>query len=126
MKRLTLPLTLAITLLWATVQPPDVLGLSADFLPMRKALISLSGAWTLIWMGVCMVLALRPMWLEDYLGGLDRMYAIHKWTGIGAVLLGIVHWLIALSPRFLTAWGWISLPGRGPRTKHGGAALRKR
>ena len=123
MKRMTLPLTLAITLLWASVQPPEVLGFSAEFLPMRKALISLSGSWTLIWMGVCMLLALRPVWLEDYLGGLDRMYHIHKWTGIGAVLLGVVHWLIALSPRFLTAWGWLTLPARGGKGKAAGFSL---
>ena len=123
MKRTILPLMLAITLLWASVQTPEVLGFSAGFLPMRKALISLSGSWTLVWMGVCMLLALRPVWLEDYLGGLDRMYHIHKWAGIGAVLLGVVHWLIALSPRFLTAWGWLTLPERGPRGKHVGASL---
>ena len=69
MKRLTLPLTIVMTLLWASVQPATVLGFSADFLTMRKALISLSGSWTLIWMAVCMWLALRPAWLEDYLGG---------------------------------------------------------
>ena len=123
MKRLTLPLTIVMTLLWASVQPATVLGFSADFLTMRKALISLSGSWTLIWMAVCMWLALRPAWLEDYLGGLDRMYYIHKWTGIGAVLLGVIHWLIALSPRFLTAWGWITLPPKGPRIKAAGFSL---
>lgn len=74
MKRIALPLTILIMLLWAALQPTDVLTFSAAFMPMRKALTLLSGALALGWMGFCMLLALRPAWLERSLGGLDKLY----------------------------------------------------
>ena len=73
MKRIALPLTILIMLLWAALQPTDVLTFSAAFMPMRKALTLLSGALALGWMGFCMLLALRPAWLERSLGGLDKL-----------------------------------------------------
>ncbi len=33
------------------------------------------------------------MWLERHLDGLDKMYRLHKWLGIGALVVGTVHWL---------------------------------
>lgn len=115
MKRMVLPLTIVITALWAVLQPAEILGFSAAFLPMRKALTSLTGALALGWMGFCMVLALRPLWLERFLGGLDKLYFVHKWTGVGAVLLLAAHWLLVLSPRTLVSWGWIERVVRPPR-----------
>ena len=32
-----------------------------------------------------MTLATRPVWLERPLGGMDRVYRLHKWSGILAV-----------------------------------------
>lgn len=119
MKRIALPLTILITLLWATLQPAAILTFSAAFMPMRSALTLLTGALALGWMGFCMVLALRPAWLERNLGGLDKLYHIHKWAGIGAVLLVVAHWLLILSPRTLADWGWIAGAVRG-RHGHGG------
>lgn len=115
MKRFLLPLTLLIAVLWAALQPADILGFSAAFLPMRKAYTNLLGALALGWMGFCMLLALRPAWLERTLGGLDKLYFVHKWSGIGAVLLLAAHWLLVLSPRTLVAWGWIERAVRPPR-----------
>ena len=115
MKRTTLPLTvlsLLIILLWAINQPVDVLRFSAPFMTMRKTLTLLTGALALGWMGFTMLLALRPAWLERKLGGLDKLYATHKWAGIGSVLLVVTHWLLILSPRTLAAWGWIENLGR--------------
>lgn len=128
MKRIALPLTILITLLWAALQPSEVLTFSAAFMPMREALTLLSGALALGWMGFCMVLALRPAWLERSLGGLDKLYHIHKWAGITAVLLVVTHWLLILSPRTLASWGWIEAVGRdrhghGGHGGHGGASL---
>jgi len=111
-KRLTLPLTVLIALFWAALQPAEILSFSAPFMDMRRALTLLSGALAFGWMGVGMLLALRPSWLERSLGGLDKLYATHKWTGIGAVLLVVTHWLLILSPRTLAAWGWIEALGR--------------
>ena len=122
MKRIALPLTILIMLLWAALQPTDVLTFSAAFMPMRKALTLLSGALALGWMGFCMLLALRPAWLERSLGGLDKLYHVHKWAGITAVLLVVAHWLLILSPRTLASWGWIETVARGRHGPGGGGS----
>ena len=115
MKRFLLPLSLLLIALWAMVQPAGILTFAAPFFPLRKAYTALSGALALGWMGFCMLLALRPAWLERQLGGLDKLYYVHKWTGIGAVLLVAAHWLLVLSPRTLVAWGWVERAVRAPR-----------
>ena len=48
-------------------------------------------------MALIMLLALRPVWLERPLGGMDRVYRLHKWAGILAVGAGAAHWLIKLA-----------------------------
>jgi predicted ferric reductase len=123
LKRIVLPLSLLIVVLWVILQPAEILSFAAPFRPMRKAFTSLTGALALGWMGVCMLLALRPAWLERALGGLDRLFYLHKWVGIGAVLLVVTHWLLILSPRTLIAWGWVESVARGPRGHGGGQSL---
>ena len=123
MKRTTLPLSLLIIALWASLQPADVLSFSAPFMNMRKTLTLLLGALALGWMSVSMLLALHPAWLERRLGGLDKLYATHKWTGIGAVLLVVAHWLLILSPRTLAAWGWIETLGQRSHGRQEGFSL---
>ena len=115
MKRIALPLSLLIIVFWAVLQPAEILNFSASFLPLRKAFTVLTGALAFGWMGFSMVLALRPSWLERGLGGLDKLYRIHKWTGITSVLLVVTHWLLILSPRTLAAWGWIEASTRNGR-----------
>lgn len=115
MKRTLLPLSLAITALWALSQSAEILLFTAPFLKLRAALTILSGALALGWMTYSMLLALRPVWLEQWLGGLDKLFIEHKWAGIGSVLWVGLHWLIELSPRTLVAWGWVTLPPRAPR-----------
>ncbi len=119
MNRTVVPLSLLIVVLWGVLQPAEVLGFAAPFLTMRRALTSLSGALALGWMGVCMLLALRPALLESALGGLDKLFYVHKWVGIGAVLLVVVHWLLILSPRTLMAWGWVESVARRPHGPRG-------
>lgn len=91
-------------------------------MPMRKAFTLLSGALALGWMGFCMLLALRPAWLERSLGGLDKLYHGHKWAGITSVLLVMAHWLLILSPRTLASWGWIETVARGRHGPGGGGS----
>ena len=45
-------------------------------------------------MSLAMVLATRPIWLERLLGGMDRVYRMHKWTAILAVSFAALHWLL--------------------------------
>jgi predicted ferric reductase len=122
LKRIVLPLSLLIVVLWAVLQPAEVLSFAAPYLTMRKALTSLTGALALGWMGICMLLALRPALLERALGGLDKLFYVHKWVGIGAVLLVVVHWLLILSPRTLMAWGWVETVARRPHGPRGGGS----
>ena len=59
------------------------------------------------------------MWLERHLDGLDKMYRLHKWLGIGALVVGTVHWLWAKGTKWAVGWGWLTKPARGAG---GGAA----
>lgn len=49
------------------------------------------GAVAVVAMGQTLILAARPRWLEPIFGGLDRMYRVHKWLGIAALVLMILH-----------------------------------
>jgi Predicted ferric reductase len=57
-------------------------------------------------------MATRPRWLEQRLGGLDHLYQLHKWSGITAGSMVLLHWLLTKSPRWLVDWGLLQL---GPR-----------
>ncbi|WP_066455298.1 ferredoxin reductase family protein [Castellaniella caeni] len=63
---------------------------------VRKQGIYLTGVWAMGLMSLIMVLATRPAWLESALGGMDRVYRLHKWAGILAISIGIVHWLMEI------------------------------
>lgn len=49
------------------------------------------GAGSIAAMGVVLILAARPPMIERLFGGLDQMYAVHKWLGITALALMIGH-----------------------------------
>jgi predicted ferric reductase len=117
MKRFLFPLTALVIVAWAARQPAEILDFSAAFMPMRRAFLILTGALTLSWMSFCMVLALRPAGLERALGGLDKLYHTHKWSGIGAMFLLAAHWLLELSPPALVFCGWIERVAR-PQAPH--------
>ncbi|AYM98438.1 reductase [Acidovorax sp. 1608163] len=69
------------------------------------------GAWAL--MSLIMVLSLRPTWLERPLGGMDKVYRLHKWAGIGAIVLSLLHYGTQLSKSLLVAW--VGRPVKAPR-----------
>lgn len=52
------------------------------------------GASAIVAMSLAFLLAARPRFLEPAFGGLDRMYRMHKWLGISALVLMIGHQLI--------------------------------
>lgn len=52
------------------------------------------GAAAVVAMGQTLMLAARPRLLEPLFGGLDCMYRIHKWLGIAALALMILHDMI--------------------------------
>ncbi len=67
------------------------------FLPMaaaRDPLAVLShyfGAAVLILMGLSQLMATRSPGIESVFGGLDRVYVLHKWVGIVALALVLLH-----------------------------------
>ena len=111
-------LLLALTGLWLLADTlwPAQPGLFA----MRRGWVQYSGVLAMAMMSVAMVLAVRPVWLERHLDGLDKMYRLHKWLGIGALVLAVLHWLWAKGAKWAVDWGWLQRPQRGPRAEFTG------
>ncbi|MFZ2988199.1 ferric reductase-like transmembrane domain-containing protein [Ideonella sp.] len=104
--------------LWADPLPGLLAGpVAPGFFVVRNSLIQLSGLLAIGMMSLGLVLAARPAMMEPWLGGLDKMYRLHKWLGIAGLCVSIVHWLLANGPKWATGWGWMARPagGRPPR-----------
>ncbi|HEH9259105.1 TPA: ferric reductase-like transmembrane domain-containing protein [Pseudomonas aeruginosa] len=93
------------------VDPPA----SLDIWVVRKQAILLTGVASFALMSLIMLLAVRPVWLEKPLDGLDRMYRLHKWAGILAIVLGLLHYLLELASPWLA--GIVGKPVKGPRVE---------
>lgn len=113
-QRLYLGLVAVLTALWAFADPAW-LASDPNYFVWRASLTNLTGVLGIAVMSVGMVLSVRPRRLEPLLGGLDKMYRLHKWLGISGLVLSIVHWALAKSPRYLIDLGWVTRPVRGPR-----------
>lgn len=105
---------LALTGLWA-LSDPGTRGSVASFFDFRALFLQWSGVLALGVMSFALLLSLRPASLEPFLGGLDKLYRLHKWLGITALTLATSHWLLAKSPKWLIALGWLERRGRRPR-----------
>lgn len=81
-----------------------------NYFTFRHAFIQYSGVLCLGVMTAAMLLAVRPKWLEPYLDGLDKMYRLHKWLGISALILAIAHWWWARGTKWMVGWGWLVKP----------------
>lgn len=55
------------------------------------ALSLVAGVTALVMMAMAALLGSRWRWLEDLFGGLDRVYEVHKWLGVWALVLASVH-----------------------------------
>jgi len=86
-----------------------------DYFAFRTVWVQYSGVLAIGVMSLAMVLATRPMWLEPRLGGLDKLYRLHKWLGIAALATATVHWLWAQGTKWAVGWGWLVRPPRKPR-----------
>ncbi|HMV19545.1 MAG TPA: ferric reductase-like transmembrane domain-containing protein [Rhodocyclaceae bacterium] len=105
---------LLLTAGWALSEPGDLVAI-ASFFDFRSLFMQWSGVIAIGVMSLAMILSLRPAVLEPYLGGLDKLYRLHKWLGITALGITLVHWLMAKSPKWLIALGWLERRGRRPR-----------
>ncbi len=106
-------LLVLLSALWLLAEPS--VFASAGFFPLRNAIVQYSGVLAMGCMSVAMLLALRPRRPERGFGGLDKMYRLHKWLGIAALVVSVVHWLWAKGPKWAVGWGWLEKPARGER-----------
>lgn len=105
-----------VSVLWG-VSDWDVLTQPNNFRAWRDLLIQYSGLLGIGAMSVGMTLALRPAWLETMLGGLDKMYRLHKWMGIAGLSLSVTHWLIIKGPKWLTNLGLLEPRPKEPKVR---------
>lgn len=112
---------LGISLAWMAVAPAnlgvsplvDAQGAAVGWWQLRQHVIYVSGLWSIGLMALVMLLALRLPLFDRLLGGMDQVYRLHKWAGIGAALTAIVHWGAKESS------GWMkALWGRAGRPEH--------
>ena len=84
------------------------------YFPFRGVFVQYSGVITMGVMSLAMVLAVRPVWLEERLDGLDKMYRLHKWLGITALVAGTLHWWWGKGTKWMVGWGWLTKPQGTP------------
>ncbi len=100
----------AATLLWLAAHGFSVNG--SRFWPLRADMVQFSGLLAITAMSAALYLAIRPRWLEPRLQGLDKLYRLHKWLGIAALLTAVAHWGWAQVPKWLVGFGWLQRPAR--------------
>lgn len=84
--------------LYANALPPgDTLWL------IRQEGLYFTGLLSISLMSLVMILATRPVWLEAPLGGMDRVYRLHKWAGMLAIGFAATHWLLEMSSDLIKA-----------------------
>lgn len=105
-------LTLSL-LCWGVSLPAD--ALSQGFFFWRGQGIQLTGLLAIGLMSALLLMASRPHWLEQRLGGLDKLYQLHKWSGISSGVLVLMHWVLSKSPRWLIQLGWLQPGAPRPR-----------
>lgn len=91
------------------------------YFSFRTVFVQFTGVLGIGLMSVAMVLALRTRMLERLLGGLDKTYRLHKWLGIGALIVTALHWWWAQGTKWMVGWDWLAKPER--RQRVGGETL---
>ena len=110
-----------ITLAWWAVAPAQLgidplvsaQGEATGWWQLRRHAIYLTGLWCMGLMGLIMVLALRLPLIERPLGGMDQVYRLHKWAGMGAGITALLHWGVKEGGGLIKAtWGREGKPAR--------------
>lgn len=110
-----LAILLLLTALWLAA---DTLAPAPfTYFSFRTVFMQYSGVIGIGLMSAAMLLALRPKRLEPHLDGLDKMYRLHKWLGIAALAVAIIHWWWAQGTKWMVGWGWMEKPVRQPRAE---------
>lgn len=108
---------LGLTLAWMAVTAPWVGGAGVAeptfWWQLRQQALYLSGVWSIGMMSLVMLLSLRQRWMEWPLGGMDQVYRLHKWAGIGAAVAAVMHWGAKESSGLIKdVWGTAGRPAR--------------
>ena len=119
MKTILFGLLGLITATWSLALATTIFPEQSAFLWIaRQQGLYLSGLLSIALMSLSMLLSIRPVWLEKPLGGLDRIYRLHKWSGILAIAFGVSHWLIKQSGGMIRTL--IGTDGRLPKIRYDG------
>lgn len=97
---------LGLTVLWLLAEAPG--WPPVGFFALRDALVQGTGVIAIGAMSLGLVLAARPALVEPWLGGLDKMYRLHKWLGITALVAGVLHWGWSQAPKWAVGLGWMA------------------
>lgn len=108
--------------LWAVLLGIPILWLAADslfpqpfnYFAFRGVFNQLSGLMAIGAMSGCMILAARTERIEQKLGGLDKVYRLHKWLGITALVTSLAHFWFTKGTKWMVGWGWLERPARKP------------
>ena len=103
-------LFVGLTLLWLLVD--SFVMAHYQIWPLRKVMVHYSGVLGIAAMSVAVILAARPRRFERFFDGLDKTYRLHKWLGIAALVISIVHWAWGQVPKWLVGAGWLEKPVR--------------
>ena len=77
--------------LWIMAEAPLWMGASGTR-RAGDALMQGTGVLAIILMSLSLILANRPHIVEPWIGGLDKMYRLHKWLGIANLIVAAIHW----------------------------------
>lgn len=116
MKRIILTfwlLLVFLSALWVLADTP--LPQPLNYFSFRRAYVQYTGIISIALFTIAIMLALRPYLLEKPLGGLDKMYRLHKWLGIGGLVFATLHWWLAQGTKWMVAWGWLERPQKRQR-----------
>ena len=104
-----------VTALWF-VAAPRVLAASGLF-ALRAFMLQYSGLLAIAMLSAAMILSMRPRQPERWLDGMDKVYRLHKWLGIGGLVFWITHWLLVEGAKWVVGCGLGEGPVRGPRPR---------
>jgi len=77
--------------LFGIAVPTFLILLGGGRLNLETTIALSAGASAFSLMAINLFLSTRPPLLERWIGGLDRLYVTHKWTGISVLFLAIAH-----------------------------------
>ena len=98
-----------ITLVWLISNPAIFSG--QDTIILHDDLVDYTGVLAFAILSVSMLLSARFTWLNDWLGGLDKSYRLHKWLGISGLIISFVHWGLVNLPKIFLNWQDMVQPG---------------